>query len=143
MNYTAAPWMPASTPSSVLGDFVPSKDQMIDLQKAAHLAFTLTPATETIAYGILRELYHGDRTRLEITAAIHQNSPHDRLHMSARIHIGPRAYTSIHIYGWLKNGFQITDIEAARASRGGCVERIATFTPSPAQSDAGSVYSEE
>ena len=136
------PPAPAPAPSASLGEWVAQKEQTIDLERVAHLAFTLTPERQGIAYGLLRTLYHNDKSSLVITAGIHQNGPTDGLHMSAKLHIGPRAFQTIHIYGWLKNGFQITRIEAYRSDLG-IAEVVATFTPSPAQSGAASVRSEE
>lgn len=70
---------------------------------------TLRPRTTTPTFDLLRSLYAADPTRVRIISGIHQNNAEDRLHLSLVVACSPASYT-LHVYGYWKNYFRVTDI---------------------------------
>jgi hypothetical protein len=55
-------------------------------------------------------LFQDSPKRFYLISPLHQNGPEDRLHISVGCHTS-HFHVTFHVYGYLKNGFQITEIQ--------------------------------
>lgn len=68
-------------------------------------------------------LFADSPRRFQLISPLHQNGPEDRLHISVGCQTA-YFYVTFHVYGYLKNGFQITEIQ--RSTKEG-FKTVATF----------------
>lgn len=104
---TMATFLPDST---FFGPFVDSTDIFREntLRSFQTLMTKLRPNASSPMWSLVQTIYAENPGRFTLTATYHQNSSTDRLHFSVEVHLAWGRMT-MHVYGYWKNFFIITD----------------------------------
>ena len=112
-NSDALPFVPAGgRPSHVHFNPTIKPEQVAMIEESLRHVFgkTTEALKSSLAWEIVKSMWIRNRERFSVTHQIHQNSMADVLHFSMAVEVAGGWFHTLHINGYLKNDFIVSNI---------------------------------